>query len=362
MKILDKYLLKKYFTSFIFTIVLLIPIAIAIDVSEKMNKFLRHDDLSVFEIIKDYYLNFIIFYTNMFMPLALFIAVILFTSKIANNTEIIAMNSGGVSFSRIAKPYVFGALIIFFTSFYANHFVVPNANQKFETFQEKYLRHTKHAKHKVNNVNLQLNDKGDYIYIKEFNLKNNQGTYFSYEHFDGLKLKYKLTGRRITYNKEDTTFTLKDFKKRHILKEKDDIEKGKKFDTIFSFKPSDLVYVDYLAKEMNSDKLYRHIKKSEKRGIKNLNAYKVELYKRSSMPTSAFILTIIAFSLAHKKKRGGTGVNLAFGVALMFVYVFFMKVSEVLGASATSNPLFMVWLPNIIFGILAIYLYFNAKK
>ena len=362
MKILDKYLLKKYFTTFIFTIVLLIPVAVAIDVSEKIHKFLEHEDLTVFEIIKDYYLNFIIFYTNMFMPLALFIAVILFTSKIASNTEVIAMNSGGLSFSRIAKPYIFGALIIFLIAFYANHFVVPNANKKFEAFKEKYLRRTKLAKNRVNNVNLQLSENGDYIFIKEFNLKNNSGTYFAYEHFDGLKLKYKITGRRITYNKKDSTYTIKDYKKRHILKNNDIIEKGKTLDTIFSFKPSDLVFVDYLAQEMNSIKLYQHIKKSEKRGVKNLNTYRVELIKRSSIPTSAFILTIIAFSLAQRKKRGGTGINLAFGVALMFIYVFFMKVAEVLGASATAKPLFMVWLPNIIFGILAIYLYFNARK
>ncbi|MCF6350802.1 MAG: LptF/LptG family permease [Flavobacteriaceae bacterium] len=362
MKILDKYLLKKYFITFFFTIILLIPIAVAIDVSEKTDKFLRHENLSIYEIIKDYYVNFVIFYTNMFMPLALFIAVILFTSKIASNTEIIAINSGGISFSRIVKIYIFGALIVFLISFYTNHFIVPSANKKFEAFQEKYLRHTKQTKHSVNNVNLQLNENGDYIYIKAFNFKSNSGTYFSYEHFDGLKLKYKITGRRISYNKKDGIFTLKDYKKRHLLKENDIIEKGKTLDTIFNFKPSDLIYIDYLAKEMNSTKLYQHIKKSEKRGVKNLNTYKVELYKRSSIPVSSFILTIIAFSLAQKKKRGGAGINLALGIALMFVYVFFMKIAEVLGASATSNPLFMVWLPNIIFGILAIYLYFNAKK
>ncbi len=362
MKILDKYLLKKYFSSFIFTIVLLIPIAIAIDVSEKMKHFLKHDDLSIFDIIKDYYINFVIFYTNMFMPLALFIAVILFTSKLASNTEIIAMNSGGISFARVSKPFIFGALIIFLVAFYANHFVVPNANKEKETFEEKYLRNRKHAKNRVQNISLQLNKNGDYIYIKDFNLLQNSGNYFSYEHFDNLKLKYKITGRSIKYNEKDSTFTLKRYRKRHILEENDLIEKGQKFDTIFNFKPSDLIYVDYLAKEMNSIKLYNHIQKSKERGIKNLNSYKVELHKRSSVPASAFILTIIAFSLAQKKKRGGMGINLAFGVALMFIYVFFMKIVEVLGASATSNPLFLVWLPNIIFGILALYLYLHAKK
>lgn len=341
---------------------LLIPIAIAIDVSEKMGKFLGHEDLSIYEIIRDYYVNFTIFYTNMFMPLALFIAVILFTSKLAGNTEIIAMNSGGLSFTRLLKPYLFGAIIVTLIAFYANHFIVPDSNKKHEEFQEKYLRKRKHSKTVIQNINLQLDERGNFIYFKSYNLKTNQGNNFSYQHFDGLKLKYKITARRISWNEKDSTFTLNSFKKRTPLKDNDLIEKGEKMDTIFDFTPSDLVYVGYLAKEMDSPKLYKHIKKSEKRGIKNLNNYKVELYKRTSMPISAIILTLIAYSLASRKKRGGMGINLAFGVALMFVYVFFMKVAEVIGASATSNPLFMVWLPNMIFGVLAIYLYFQAKK
>ena len=138
--------------------------------------------------------------------------------------------------------------------------------------------------------------------------------------------------------------------------------KGKSFDTIFNIKPSELKTVDYLAKEMNSFKLNEYINVAKKRGVKNLNPYKVELYKRSSMPTSVFALTVIAVALAYRKKRGGMGVNLAVGVALMFIYVFFMKIFEVIAASGTTNPLLLVWLPNIIFGILAIYLYINGKK
>ena len=340
----------------------MLPIAIAIDISEKIHKFIKHEDLTVWEIAKDYYLNFAIYYTNTFMPLALFIAVILFTSKMAGNTEVIAMNSGGVSFPRFVRPYFIGASIIFVVAFYANHFLVPQSNVTWEKFKRDYLSYTGKIKHRVENINLQLNDKGDVIYIKDFNLKTNSGNYFSYEHFDGTELKYKIMSRRIVFNKKDTTFSLKTYKKRHILAHGDQIEKGKKFDTIFDFKPSDLQFVDYLAKEMNSVKLYKHILKSEKRGVKNLNSYRVELYKRSSMPMSVFMLTIIAVALSFRKKRGGMGMNLAAGVSLMFIYVFFMKIFEVMGASATANPLLMVWTPNIIFGILAIFLYFNAKK
>jgi lipopolysaccharide export system permease protein len=338
------------------------PVAIAIDVSEKIRKFIKHDDLSTMEIIKDYYVNFIIFYANMFMPLTLFIAVIMFTSKLAGNTEIIAMNSGGLSFKRFLRPYIIGSFVVFLIAFFANHFVVPKSQKVKQQFEDKYLNRKKLEKTSIINGNLQLNNKGDYVFIKSFNLKNNKGRGFSYEHFDGIKLKYKIIGRNITWNKEDSTYTIHDYKKRWIGKNDDIIEKGKKMDTVFSFLPNELVHVDYLAREMNSLKLNKWIDKSIKRGVKNLNSYRVELYKRTSVPVSAFILTIIAVALAYKKRRGGIGINLAIGVVLMFIYVFFMKVTEVLGASATANPLFLVWLPNGIFGILALFLYRNAKK
>ncbi len=361
MRILDKYILKKYFTSFIFTLLILIPIAIAIDVSEKIGKFLDHADLGIVEIIKDYYIPFTINYGNTFMPLALFISTILFTTKLASNTEIVAIHSAGISYKRLLRPYAIGAVTIAIVSLFTNHFIVPHSNKTFEEFNEAYLRKRKKAKTSVANVSLQLT-KNDFVYFRNFNLTRNTGYDFSYEHFEGLELKYKIIGKNIQWNKKDSTYTIKNYKKRKIYSQIDSIETGRKLDTTFNFFPKDLLYVGYLAKEMPSHKLIKHIEKSEKRGVKSLNKYKVELYKRSSLPLSSLILTLIAVSLAARKRRGGIGINLAVGISLMFVYVFFMKVAEVLGAGATYNPLLMVWLPNILFGLLAIYLYFNAKQ
>jgi len=385
LKILDKYILSKYFKTFIFTVLLLLPIAIAIDISEKIHKFIKHEDLSIWTIAKDHYLNFAIYYTNTFMPLALFLAVILFTSKLASNTEVIAINSGGISFPRLMRPYMVGATIIFIFAFYANHFIVPNSSKIGEKFHRDYIASTysMRGKDKVENINLQL-DNDNFLFFRDYNLKRNNGNYFSYEHFENGVLKYKLTSRRISYkkkvvksvqdslinkndsvtNKKDSAYfyTLKDFRKRYIYPNKDIIIKGKAFDTIFNLKPKELKIVGYLAKEMNSFKLKKQIELLEKRGVKNLNSYRVELYKRSSMPSSVFALTIIAVALAHRKKRGGMGVNLAIGVSLMFFYVFFMKIFEVIAASSNTNPLLLVWLPNIIFGILAIFLYLHARK
>jgi len=361
LRILDKYILKKYFTSFIFVLVILIPIAVAINVSEKIDRFLQHADLGVVEIISDYYIPFIIYYGATFMPLALFISTIFLTSKLASNTEIVAIHGAGISFNRLLKPYIIGAITIGLISFMANHFIVPHSNKTFEEFEETYLRKTKKTKTSVNNVSLQLTE-NDYVYFRNFNLVTNRGFDFSYEVFDGLHLKYKLTGQSIKWNENDSTYTVTNFKKRKIFSQNDSIQSGRKLDTTFNFFPNDLLYVGYLAQEMPSNQLAKHISKSENRGVKNLNKYKVELYKRTSLPFSSLILTVVAVSLAARKRRGGMGVGLAIGVSLMFLYIFFMKVSEVLGAGATYNSLFMVWIPNISFGILAIYLYFNAKQ
>ncbi len=362
MRILDKYILKKYLSSFALILTLLIPIAIAIDVSEKIDKFLRHSDLGVGEIINDYYINFIIIYGNTFMPLALFIAVIIFTSKLAGNTEIIAIHSAKISFPRFLKPYFIGATLVTIFALFMNHFIVPRSNKIFEEFNRAYLANKRLDANFITNINLQLGP-NDYIFLKNYTIDRKMGYNFSYEKFEGTKLKYKLFSDNIRWIEKDSTFKLTNYKKRTVLENDDIIESGSRLDTTFSFTPKDLINVDYMAKEMNSVDLSAFIKQSRQRGISNLNTYLVEFHKRTSLPVSSYILTFIAVALASKKRRGGMGINLAIGITLMFVYVFFLKIAEVLGAGADTNSLFMVWLPNIIFGILAIYLYFkNAKN
>jgi len=361
-KIIDTYILKKYLSSFILVLILLIPIAVAIDVSEKVDKFLRHADLSVYEIIKDYYIHFVIIYGNTFMPLALFIAVIFFTSKMAGNTEIIAIHSAKISFTRFLRPYFIGATIVTIIALLMNHFVVPSSNKIFDEFSRTYLKKKKLDANYLTNINLQLSP-NEYIFFKNYTIDRQIGYNFSYEKFEGSKLKYKLFSDNIRWNEKDNTFKLMNYRKRFILFDKDSIESGSKLDTTFSFTPKDLIQVDYLAREMNTPNLNAFIKQSKQRGVSNLNTYLVELHKRTSLPISSYILTFIAVTLASKKRRGGMGINLAIGISLMFIYVFFLKIAEVLGAGAATNSFAMVWLPNAVFGALAIYLYFkNAKN
>ena len=362
MRILDKYILKKYLSSFALVLILLIPIAIAIDVSEKVDKFLRHNNLGVREIIEDYYVNFVIIYGNTFMPLALFIAVIFFTSKLAGNTEIIAIHSAKISFTRFLKPYFIGATLVTIFALGMNHFVVPRSNKIFGEFSNNYLKSKKLDNKYITNVNLQLGP-NDYIHLKNYTVDRKTGYGFSYEIFDGNQLIYKLMADNIRWIEKDSTYSLINYKKRYVLKDNDRIESGSKLDTTFNFMPKDLVTIDDMAKEMNSIKLYEFIQQSKQRGVSNLNTYLVEFHKRTSLPVSSYILTFIAVALASKKRRGGMGVNLAIGITLMFLYVFFLKIAEVLGAGADTNSFVMVWTPNIFFGALAVYLYFkNARK
>ncbi|MCH3882472.1 MULTISPECIES: LptF/LptG family permease [Tenacibaculum] len=361
MKILDWYILKRFLVTFLFTLLILIPIAVAIDISEKIDKFLRHENLTFFQIVDEYYKNFIIYYANTFMPLALFIAVILFTSRLANNTEIIAINSAQISFKRFLYPYFIGATIVVVVALAMNHFVVPNSNKIRKEFENTYIKKQNYKDKSIRDFSLQLND-STYIFLQNFDLERNSGYNFSTETYHGLALKTRLTADRINWNKKDSTFKLYNWKERKVFSNRDSIFSGNSLDTVFAFTPKDFDYKAALAQEMPSNDLISFIDLSKKRGIKNLNAYLVELYKRTSLPMATYVLTLIAVALAQRKRRGGTGINLALGVAVMFIYVFFLKVAEVLGAVAGADPLLNVWMPNIVFGAYAVYLYLNARK
>jgi lipopolysaccharide export system permease protein len=361
MRILDWYLLKRYLVSFFFTLLVFIPIAIAIDVSEQIDKFIS-SGLSFFEIVDQYYIPFVIYYSNTFLPLALFISVIMFTSKLAGNTEIVAINSSQISFTRFLLPYLIGSSIVFVYALGMNHFIVPKSQKQFLKFQKDYIKTNRKTQKSVKNISLQLDD-SSFVFIRSFDFKRGLGRNFSYETHDGLDLTYKLTAANISYKPEDSVYRLSRYTKRVIRPNGDDyIESGSSLDTIFSFTNEDLEVSESKAKEMTTPEVNEFIEAAKSRGVKNLNIYFVERYKRTSLPVSAFILTLIAVSLASRKKRGGLGVNLAIGITLMFTYVFLMKVGEVLGSVAGSSALLYVWLPNIVFGTLSIYLYYRAKN
>lgn len=360
MRILDKYILKKYLSTFFFILLILIPVIIAIDTGDKIDKFLRHTDLTTATILKDYYVNFIINIGNMILPLALFVSVLIFTSKLASNTEIIAINSAKISFTRFLKPYFVGATIIAVFSLLLNHFIVPKSSKIYTEFKNTYIK-SRPKTNNILNINLQLSE-NEYIYMKSYNMKQDMGNDFCYEKYENNKLVEKMIADRIKFRPNDSIYRLTNYYQRFIGKTEDSITYGRKLDTLFNFKPDDLLHLDSFAKEMKTPELLEYIETSKERGRASLNAYYVELHKRTSLSIAVYILTLIAVSLGSVKRRGGIGINLAIGITLVFIYVFLLKIVEVTGASPDSYPFFMVWLPNLIFGLIAFYFYLRARK
>ena len=359
--IIDKYILKRYLATFAVMLLLFIPIGIVIDVSEKINKMLENK--VPFLEIAIYYYHFTVYFANMLFPIFLFLSVIWFTSKLANNTEIIAILSSGISFTRFLRPYIIGASIISVFVLLMGFFIVPASSEGFNNFRYTYLRNDGKQAMMGDNTDVyrQISD-DEFIYVNSFNTESKTAFNFSLEKFKEEKLVHKITASRIKWNPKDSTYTLYDYTKRTVGKLGDKIEKVPEKKAKFIFDLEDLTPVVYIAETLSLGKLNAFIEKEKSRGSSNINVYLVVLYKKYSIPVSAFILTIIAVAVSSMKRRGGMGTNLAIGIALAFAFVFFDKIFGVLAEKSSIPPMLAVWLPNIAFGILAIYLFRNAKR
>lgn len=340
-------------------LVLFAPIGIVIDVSEKIGKILENkaplDETVMF------YLNFTVYFANFLFPIFLFLSIIWFTSKLANNSEIIAILSSGISFTRFLRPYLIGATLISILALFMSFYLVPTASKGYNEFRYKYLKKHKETR-ESNNVFKQLNDT-QYIHVANFNPSSKTGVEFTLETFDkNNKLKEKIQAASIRWNEKDSTYTLSAFKKRKVGELNDVIISEPIKDTLLNFDLDDLTPVIYMAETLTIGDLNKFIEKEKQRGSSNINSYLVVKYKKYSVPISAFILTIIAVSVSAMKRRGGMGLNLALGIFIAFSYVFFDKMFGTLAEKSSMSPMLAVWLPNILFGILAIYLLNNAKR
>ncbi|MFV8347764.1 LptF/LptG family permease [Flavobacterium sp. ZB4P13] len=359
--IIDKYILKRYLATFAVMLLLFIPIGIVVDVSEKINKMLENK--IPFLDIALYYYNFTVYFANSLFPIFLFLSVIWFTSKLANDTEIIAILSSGISFTRFLRPYIIGASIVSVFVLLMGFFVVPAASEGFNNFRYTYLKGGGKEAMRGDNTDVyrQISD-NEFIYVNSFNTESKTAFNFSLEKFKNQKLVHKITATRIKWNPKDSTYTMYDYTKRTVGELNDKIEKAPQKEAVFTFDLEDLTPVIYIAETLSLGKLNAFIDKEKKRGSSNINVYLVVLYKKYSVPVSAFILTIIAVAVSSMKRRGGMGTNLAIGIALAFAFVFFDKIFGVLAEKSSIPPMLAVWLPNIAFGILAIYLLRNAKR
>ena len=342
-------------------LLLFIPIGIVVDVSEKINKMLENK--IPFLDIALYYYNFTIYFANSLFPIFLFLSVIWFTSKLANDTEIIAILSSGISFTRFLRPYIIGASIVSVFVLLMGFFVVPKASEGFNNFRYTYLKGGGKEAMLGDNTDVyrQISD-DEFIYVNSFNAESKTAFNFSLEKFKNQKLVHKITASRIKYDPKKRKYTLYDYTKRTVGETNDVIVKLPEKEAVFTFDLEDLAPVVYIAETLSLGKLNAFIKKEKARGSSNINVYLVVLYKKYSVPVSAFILTIIAVAVSAMKRRGGMGTNLAIGIALAFAFVFFDKIFGVLAEKSSIPPMLAVWLPNIAFGILALYLLRNAKR
>lgn len=339
-------------------LLLFIPIGITVHLAEKIGKILENE-VPAGEVLM-YLYDFTIYFANILFPLFLFLSVIWFTSKLANNTEIIAFLSSGVSFSRFLRPYLIGASIVAFMALMLGLFLAPSASKGFNEFDFKYFHPTRKDSQNQN-VYRQIND-NDFIYVSSFNTKAELGYNFTLEHFEDNVLTYKIEAKTIRYLATDTVYRLTDYVKRSVGEFDDIIEDLRTKDTLFDFEVKDLVPVIYEAEILPYGELTEFIDKEEKRGSSNIGRYQLVKYRKWSLPVAIFILTIIAVSVSAMKRRGGMGVNLAVGICIAMVFVFFDKIFGVMAEQSNFSPLIAVWFPNVIFGILAVYLLYNAKR
>jgi lipopolysaccharide export system permease protein len=358
MKTIDIYIIKKFLGTFFFTLVLLIFIVIVFDISEKIDDFLRRD-APLKAIVFDYYLNFVPYFINLFSYLLTFIAVIFFTSRMASDSEIIAILSSGISFRRMLFPYFLSALVLGLLSFLLANFIIPYTNRSMFAFEKQYINDPKHFSDQ--NVHKQISP-GTFIYFENFNIQTNSGWKFTLEKFNRKELVYKLQGERIEWDSLRLKWKISNYYIRKLNGMTEIMTKGTTLDTLLPFKPADFTENVEEVKIMNYFMLQEHIKNKEMRGDPDLIKFKVKKYERIAFPFATIILTLIGVSVSSRKVRGGIGFHLGLGLALTFLYILFMQIFTVFATFGDLPPLIAVWIPNLIFGVIALFLYKIAPK
>lgn len=351
MKKLDWYIIKKFLGTYFFTIVLILAIAIVLDYNDKMGKFEDHE-APTWEILK-YYLNYIPYFANLFSPLFVFVACIFFTSKIAGDSEIIAMLASGVSFVRLLRPYLISAAFLAILTFMLNSFVIPITSIDRIEFLNTYWKDRK-VKSSLNNQFMV--EPGVVVFMYRFETKTETGREFALEKYDDKTLVSRLTASRAVY-KGDYHWELSDWKIRDINPKGETLQSGAKMDTVVSIAPEDIIFQKNDFEKMTTPELNAYIDKQRSRGTGNIQAFEIEFHKRFAAIATSFILTLIGVCLSSKKIRGGMGINLGIGLVLAFLYILFQTVSSSFAVSGDMPVILAVWLPNLVFLVIAVYLY-----
>lgn len=359
-KIIDQYIIGKYLGTFIYTLAIFVIIIVVFDLSEKMDDFMK-SGLSFWGILSKYYAGSIPFYVNMLSPLINFIAVIFFTAKMADQTEIVPILSGGVSFNRFLLPYFVSATVIFAANLGSNLYVLPYTNTLKNSFENTYVKRNDPST--KTNIHMKLDDK-TYIYIESFDNKTNYGYRFSLDNFNGDVLVKKIVADNIKWDSTKRKWQLSNYSIRKIdgLKESMIYGNGKLKDTILDMRPDDFSAYANVVQNLSTSELADKIRKEKVRGTGIMNDLEFEQYKRFLHPLSAYILTLIGVALSSRKVRGGVGVSLGIGIFISFAYIVFNQFTQMFSTKGGLPPVIAVISPTIAFGLLGIYLLKRAPK
>jgi lipopolysaccharide export system permease protein len=358
MKKLDLYIIRKFLGTFVYAIALIILITIIFDISEKIDDFLEKK-APLSEIVFTYYFNFIPYFVNLFSPLFTFIAVVFFTAKMASDTEIVAILSNGVSFRRLMLPYFISSAVLALFSFYLTNFVIPHSNQKRIAFENRYIRNAFY--NRETNIHFQVKP-GVFVYFESYNNIDNVGYKFALEKFKDNKLRYKLMSDVMRWDTIKKNWVIENYFVREIDGMKEKITKGIRKDTVLSFGPEEFVRRNKDVETMNWSELNNFIAEEQLKGSDEVPFYLIEKYHRISNPFATFILTLIGVSLASRKVRGGIGLHIGLGLLISFSFILFLQISTTFATSGNLSPLLAVWLPNIVYLILGLYLLRAAPK
>ena len=356
---IDVYIVSKFITTFFVALLLIIGIVIIFDISEKIDNFVAKE-APLKAIVVDYYLNFIPYFMNMFSPLFVFITVIFFTSKMAADSEIIAILSCGISFHRMMVPYIFSATLIAIFSLCLNLFIIPDANKTRLEFENQYVK--TRFKSVGRNVHYQISP-GEFVFAESFSSWNNTAYKFTLEKIVDNKLVSKISAESAVYNEEKDRWTLKKYFIREYNNDlTDKIRSGKQLDTTIALSSKDFYLTEKTVETLNYAELNQLIDTQKMRGDGNVKFALIEKNTRFALPFSAFILTIMGVALSSKKRRGGIGWNIGIGIALAFTYILFLRFSQMFVHTGTLPPAIALWLPNVVFAIIAGFLYRIAPK
>lgn len=355
LKVLDRYIMGKFLGTYIFAIFLILAITVMFDINEKLDSFLK---APLHATVFDYFLNFLPYFANQFSPLFTFIAVIFFTSKLAQNSEIIAMLSAGVSFRRLLRPYMAAAAIIAIATFLLNAYIIPPANVKRIEYTNTYVRN-KRVDYGAN-IMIQVAP-GQIAYMTRYDNTNRTGYRFSLESFENKQLVSRLTAQSIHW---DTLYnwTVRDYMIRDFKGDREIITRGGTLDTIIPIEPRDFLISKNDHETLTSPRLREYVERQRERGVANIKSFEIELHRRYAITAAAFILTLIGMSLSAKKVKGGMGINIGIGLALSFSYILFTTVTSSFAVSGVTSPMVAMWIPNIIYLIIGLVLYKRATK